>query len=750
MRKRLSVVTAAMIFACAISPVAVWAEESPTTKTTTTTEETAEETAENDIETLDLDVQDAPAVYGAPPTPTTTVATVGEQPYDSLQAAIDAANGQDIVLQSDVALTTGLKFSGTAGAPIDQWKTFTIDANGHNITMTDVGIGATNCNVIIKDCPNLTIKASKNPGASTGIAACYFGHATLTLNNCTNVTITNDLPEDLRKDEGGSGICVYDEGSLYFQNNTNVTISEYMFRTENEDGDLVGASGIYMDCDNRDYTAPIGSINVTDHSTLTVTHCFHNGITANPANITVTDSSVLDVSNNNDGWYGEGGLGCYFGKLTVSKGSRVTANKNSSWGFAIFVKDLEVDGNSEIDANDNGGYGLDGGYLTLGSGYGVTVCGSAFIEGTVNASGNWGPGLATFNYGTGDRSLTVRNGGKIICSNNFNYGIDNDGVFTVEPGGTVTLEKNWRGGLDNYPGATLIVEEKANFTASENYGMGINNGNADSDYLGDPSKSATLVLKSGVITKNHNGSRMPIPGFQPLGWSVPYGGGICNRYGTVDISAKTEIYNNHASSAGDDLYNFPLTDAKKPNKITLTIPGAVWKELDEISGGGIIDNWYDDSENNRWNAATHAVICEDSKSSDRFTLPKDQPAWKAAHGAVAPTPSPSPTPEASATPVPTNEPSPVPSASPVPSTPMPSAVPTAAPTAAPVQPTTAPVAPVTHVDATATPAPTDAPTQQPTATIPQTGDAAPLALFGGLTISSAAAFYFLRKRRKSE
>ena len=57
---------------------------------------------------------------------------------------------------------------------------------------------------------------------------------------------------------------------------------------------------------------------------------------------------------------------------------------------------------------------------------------------------------------------------------------------------------------------------------------------------------------------------------------------------------------------------------------------------------------------------------------------------------------------------------------------MPSAVPTAAPTAAP------------------------AATAQPTATIPQTGDDAPLALFGGLTISSAAAFYFLRKRRKSE
>ena len=685
-----------------------------------------------------------------------------------LQSSINSLGigGGTIDLGDNATLNTGLSFAGAANTPANQRPTFIIDAkNQYNLTLNKMGISATNCNVIIKDCPNLTINASKNPGASADIAACYFGHATLKLNNCTNVTITNDLPEELRKDNGGSGICVYDEGSLYFQNKTNVTISEYMFRTEDEEGHLVGASGIYMDCDNRDYTAPIGSINVTDQSTLTVTHCFHNGITANPANITVTDSSVLDVSNNNDGQYGEGGIGCYFGKLTVSEGSHVTANKNSSWGFAIFVKDLEVDGNSEIDANNNGGFYLDDeGYLSQG-GYGVTVCGSAVIEGTVNASGNWGPGLATYNFKTGARSLTVRNGGKIICSNNFNYGIDNDGMFTVEPGGTVTLEKNLRGGLDNYPGATLRVEEKANFTASENYGMGINNGNntgyRDWDngikFTDNDNDVATLILKSGVITKNHNGSRMqsPIPRVPSLGWSVPYGGGICNRYGTVDISAKTKIYNNYADKAGDDLYNYQLTKAAAENTIWLTIPGAVWEKLDERDGGGIIDNWYDDdSEPNRWNAATHAVICEDSKSSYRFTLPKNQPAWKAAHGAVAPTPSPSPSPEPTSTPdptaVPTNEPSPVPSASPVPSTPMPSAVPTAAP-----------VAPVTHVDATATPAPTDAPTQQPTtapaataqpatATIPQTGDAAPLALFGGLTISSAAAFYFLRKRRKSE
>ena len=194
------------------------------------------------------------------------------------------------------------------------------------------------------------------------------------------------------------------------------------------------------------------------------------------------------------------------------------------------------------------------------------------------------------------------------------------------------------------------------------------------------------------------------------------GGGIYNECGTVSLSTAAKVYNNHAKDAGDDLYNYTATG----NYFTITnkAPGAKWCVLDDDQK--IIDDWYKDyaGTDNRWRI-DNAINNTEIELSPGAAL-------KAAHGAVAPTPSPSPTPEASATPVPTNEPSPVPSASPVPSTPMPSAVPTAAPTAAP------------------------AATAQPTATIPQTGDAAPLALFGGLTISSAAAFYFLRKRRKSE
>lgn len=753
MRKRLSVVTAAMIFACAISPAAVWAEESPTTETTMTTEETAEDA----IETLDLDEQDALAVYGAPPTPTTTVATINEQSYDSLQDAIDAAaDGQEIVLQSDVALTTGLKFSGTADTPINQWKNFIINANGKNLTLTELGMHAKFCNVTIKNCPELTISASKNPGENEGVTANLFAHANLTFDACDKVLIQND-----GMNVCGSGLYINERGSLYVQNKTNLTVTGYM------GDDNTDASGIYADTAIEDPNYLVGDLVVSGGSTLTATKCLHNGITVNPMNITVTGNSLLDVNNNNDDWYGEGGLGCYYGKLTISDHSHVTAYKNTAWGFAIFVKDLEVDGTSEIDAVDNGSYWIFSNGALSWAGNGITIAGNGVLHNgaKMSASGNWGPGVSTHidvNLGFMGGSLTVENGATLTSTKNYNYGLANGKTLNINTGAHVYLSENYSGGLDNYPAATTTVDEKADLVITNNYGVGINNGNnTDKDYRNVPftdnaSNIATLILKSGTITENHANTEMPspIPQLPKLNAWADYGAGICNRYGNVDISIDTKIYNNHAGTAGDDLYNYQLTNAAAKNTILLTIPGAVWEKLDERGGGGIIDNWYDDSENNRWNVATHAEICEDSicedsKSSYRFTLPENKPAWKAAHGAVAPTPSPSPTPDPTATPVPTNEPSPVPSASPVPSTPMPSAVPTAAP-----------VAPVTRVDATATPAPTDAPTQQPTtapaataqptATIPQTGDAAPLALFGGLTISSAAAFYFLRKRRKSE
>ena len=175
----------------------------------------------------------------------------GTSAVQNVQAWIDtnpaASTGRaTFTLDGDFTTDQGLLFTGDSTAPADNRQTFIIDAQSHNITLNGYGIGATYCNVIIKDCNTLTIKAHRHPVSGVFDSACYFWHATLKLSNCTNVTIEND-----EKDQRASGISVYDEGSLYFDNKTNVAISGYMANN---------CSGIYMDRD--DYDKIMGSINV--------------------------------------------------------------------------------------------------------------------------------------------------------------------------------------------------------------------------------------------------------------------------------------------------------------------------------------------------------------------------------------------------------------------------------------------------------------------------------------------------------
>ena len=755
MRKRLSVATAAMIFACAISPAAVWAEQPATPETATAeTAVTAEETPEAAIATLDLTEQDAPAVASLVEDDAENGVATQKMPQNELQQNIDkyltsTTEGGTLTLGGDQTISDGLSFTGNSGSPASEWKTYTIDANGYKITLEGTGIDASYCNVVIKNCPELVIHAHTTP--SDNHYANLFSHATLTLDNCPKVTIENNLPEG----QGGSGLCVYNEGSLYFQNNTNVTISGYMAKD---------CSGIYMDRNDKNYDEVMGEIKVTGNSSLTATKCYHNGITANPVNITVTGSSTIKTCDNNtDESDGEGGLGCYFGKLTVADNSSVVSTGNTAWGFGIFVQDLDVDGTSEIVASNNGSFYHYGEPWNFDNwdGTGLAISGTAVLHSgaKVTANDNWGVGVRVYrdvDSGYMGGTLTVESGATLSSIHNANYGLANAYNLNINSGAHVYLRENYDGGLDNYPLATTTVDAGADFVVSNNCGRGIKNGNSGKDHIGEP---ATLILNSGVITENYNTKQMPAFPFldaKGYGHYVDDGGGIYNEYGSVSLSSAAKVYNNHAENSGDDLFN---SDVEGNNfTITQLVPGAKWSILDDDQK--IIDYWYKDDagKDNRWKA-------DRAIGNETTTLPRGA-ALKAAHGAVAPTPSPSPTPDPTATPTPTaaptNEPSPVPSASPVPSTPVPSAVPTAAPTEAPVQPTTAPVAPVTRVNATATPAPTDAPTQQPTtapaataqpattATIPQTGDAAPLALLGGLTVSSAAAFYFLRKRRKSE
>ena len=629
------------------------------------------------------------------------VAKIGGTEYSTLQEAITAAcNGTassdaTITLQKDLELNNeGLRFIGSDDSNVP-WKKITLNADNHSLTLNQKGIYATHCEVTIENCPALTVHAGKNPGNAHGesanISAVLFCPGTLTLDNCKTVNITNVEPIT----QGGSGLCIYNGGNLCIQNYTNFTVSGFMSGTPGpgEEGQG-GCSGIYIDSDkniNHDYETITGKIDVSNNSTLTATKCYHNGITANPVNVNVTNNSKINVCQNGDARnprYHKGGIGSYYGTMTISENSSVISEDNGAQ-FGIFVHNLNVDGTSEIKSQ----------YDTI---YGIAFDGDAVLQSgaKMTSVGHCGPGIALY-YGTA--SLTVHENA-VLSSSNTAVGLANGGSnFKVLPGAYVYLNDNFVG-LDNYPKATTTVEADAHLEICRNGARGIKNGNGG---IGP----GTLVLNAGLITENNKLDSIPYKG--NLSFDVGdfydhenYGGGIYNEYGNVNLSPLVKVYNNKAVKAGDDLYNVD----KEGNSFTINQlePGAKGEILSDDQQ--IIDDWYTDYEgtDRRWSP-------DNAINNTDIILPRGA-ALKAAHGKAAPLPKPE--------------------------------EPTAAPTTAPANNTaTATPAPTAQPAATATPTPT--PAAAPSA-IPQTGDTLPLVPLGLAALGSITALCVLQKRRKSK
>lgn len=658
------------------------------------------------------------------------VAKFGGVEYATLQDAIDAArltsSDATITLQKDLELNNeGLRFIGSDDSNVP-WKKITLNADNHSLTLNQKGIYATHCEVTIENCRELTVHAGTNPGgtdgSNTNISAVLFCPGTLILDKCDTVTITNPEPTT-----GGSGLCIYNGGNLCIQNNTRFTVSGFM--NPGPDGED-GCSGIYIDSDtdvnhNNNYQKIMGQIVVSNNSTLTATNCFHNGITANPVDVEVTNNSEINVNRNGDAtdpYAHQGGIGCYYGTMTISDNSRVISENNGST-FGIFVHNLDVDGTSKIESR----------YDTI---YGIAFNGNAVLQSgaKMTSVGHWGPGIALYDFKGSKGSLTVQKDA-VLSSSSTAVGLANGGNnFNVLAGAQVYLNDNVVG-LDNYPNATTTVEADAHLEICRNGAWGIKNGNSD---IG----SGTLVLNAGLITENNKLDSIPYKG--NITFNVndrdyehkKYGGGIYNEYGTVSLSPLVKVYNNKAVTAGDDLYN--TNKGGNSFNIIKLEPGAKWSVLDD--DGKIIDDWYHDTEGeeNRWKPAT-------AKNNTVTILPLGA-ALKAAHGINAPTPSPKP---AEPTAAPTEAPTP---------TAAPTTIPTVAPTAAPTTAPTAAPADNTATAAPATPAPTaqptvtatPAPTAQASGVIPQTGDSSSPALFSILTLGSITALCVLQKRRKSK
>ena len=257
----------------------------------------------------------------------------------------------------------------------------------------------------------------------------------------------------------------------------------------------------------------------------------------------------------------------------------INSSGNASNGAHFYISD------SEVDFSKNGGHGLSAGNLIISNStvtanqnayYGVYSSGrfemdsTAVLTANQNASATWSgfAGLRLYTSSTGH----------------------------VAAGAKVTLNDNYRSGLWN--SGTTVFEDGAELTILRN---GSNEGNGGGIY-----NDGTLTLPNSAVIMDNTANET--------------GGGLCNA-GTVTLPEGVQLYNNHANVAGDDIYN--RTDCS----LSLKEVGSDWV-LDDCND--VIDGWYDDSENNRWEA--HSVPTHVDE-----LVPSNYPvvglkALKAAHG----------------------------------------------------------------------------------------------------------------------
>ena len=550
------------------------------------------------------------------------VCAIGDQRFDSLTEAIAAAqDGDQIDLLTDITLETGLRFEN---------KNLTISGGGtRTLTLNENGMYAGHSDITFE---NLTLNIYAHTHTYEGGAggtANLISNSNLRLNN-VNFTLIPDA-------SCGSGIYLYQKSNLYLDGSYAVIRDVTSYR----------ASGIFAD-DSEFGGQPNREIKI-NNSYLEITGCAHAAMTIDPIDITLTNSDVVLRDNGKSDPDGYGfGLGCYDGKLTMESSTLTATGNTGAWyGYAVFVDGLDVDSGSTLDIRGNGGSGLgvggigviqggaqvicdgngtkDPGYgsgglyvyagadLTIESGANVSVCQNKGMAAIVNS---WqlhiqnGANVSVDNnaqlgiYNSYDSYLTIESGANVTANSNGVYGIYNQemgdlkqGAFLIESGANVTANHNAASGIANCN--LFTVEKGANLQVEYNSNCGIRN-----------YKGATLNLLAGSVRYNNAGS---------------VAGGLLN-YGTATLSDDVELYNNHAVTSGDDIYNI--------NGATITFgpTGSDWALDGYPDCYHPIDGWYDDRNSARWNAHAEDVADLHMVLTDPVTSYTGFLALKAAHG----------------------------------------------------------------------------------------------------------------------
>lgn len=304
--------------------------------------------------------------------------------------------------------------------------------------------------------------------------------------------------------------------------------------------------------------------------------------------LNLTDSNLIIKNYKQDALEWDGGDGGYNVNII---NSTFISDHNRSGFTGTFTALID---NSKVDVINNTGNGSNGSNFEI------------INNSIVNFNNNGSHGLSA-------ADLTIDNSTVTSDSNGAN-GVHVTGTLEVKNNSVLTITHNdcsisskW-----TIPGA-LYVGNIGNINASTKLLVADNNGSGIYVKTG-----ATLNIETGTIVRN-------------IAKLLGLGGGI-NNNGTLNISEGVEIFNNRAEIAGDDIYSTKsiiLPEVVEDESLIISREdNAILNDCDDK-----INGWYEDMENNRWEAhgstleEDHIVLVESNTYEGDFAI-------KAAHDKI--------------------------------------------------------------------------------------------------------------------
>ena len=321
------------------------------------------------------------------------------------------------------------------------------------------------------------------------------------------------------------------------------------------------------------------TLNVTNGATLTF--AFDSTTTKTRNAIYMNEGAVLNVTN-----------GSTFQILAVGTGG--TAGQGIQ---------LDKTGKSTINVTGNSKFLIDGtnrGYVNSpviyveDSEFTVQNCTSnasnggnfTAVNSTVVYQNNRGHGLSA-------GSVILKNS-NFTSHNNGYYGVYVSGKFLVDGTSVMTVSNNSYGG--DFAGMSLTA--------------GVTDGRVEAGAVVTITGNKCSGLSSRGVCTFEEGVKLTITNNINDKGSVSYGGGIYNTKDTANLVLPSDavIYNNHAVTGGDDIYN--------TGTITFSQVGENW-QLDDC--GHLIDGWYvdsgkdtnGDSQPDRWSAHDAPIFVQE-------------------------------------------------------------------------------------------------------------------------------------------